>query len=98
MINMNKVSDEERRTTVMKLALAYVLTTDSMRGIAAKFGIPKSTVQKWLSCLLPEIDPVLSKIVVRKANLYAKQKYIFVLNSNERRTVLSKSRAKYITA
>lgn len=93
MVNLTK---KERIDLIISVAMEYVLTPKSMRGVAKEFGMCKTTVHSWLSKQLPVIDPQLSKIVQRKIALYKKQKYTFALTPTDIKTLKAKKRRQYV--
>jgi hypothetical protein len=93
---MIQASKDERVAFTMAMALDYVTSYHSMRTLAAKYGIGKTTVHQWLTTVLPTIDPQLSSIVERKISFFKKQDYYsFKLNSRERITLAAFKRTKY---
>ena len=93
---MIKASPDERVTLTMAMAIDYVTSMNSMRSLAEKYGVGKSTVHHWITVLLPTIDPQLYKIVDRKICFFKKQDYFgFRLTRGDRILLMTRKRIKY---
>ena len=95
-MDMIHISKDERVTLTMTMAMDYVTSFHSIRTLAAKYGVPKSTVHKWMTVYLPSIDAKLSAILERKLYYYGKQRwYDFMLTSKDNEILKAAKRAKY---
>lgn len=89
------LTKKERNDMTMRAAMLYALTLKSMRGVARDLGIGKTTVHAWLTKILPDLDPQLSKIVQKKIALFKVQNYNHSLTPQEIRILKAKKRASY---
>lgn len=94
---MRSYSAEERKTLTMKSAMLYATTGMSIRKVADKLGIGKSTIHTWLTTVLPVIDPRLSKIVNKKIELFKKQHYVVKYNLADKMALNSSKRRKFLS-
>ena len=95
-MDMLHISKDERVTLTMAMAIDYVTSLNSIRTLAAKYGVSKSTVHKWITVYLPTIDKKLSDIVQRKIYCYKKQKWHdFKLTVKDNELLKVRKRYKY---
>lgn len=93
---MVHISKDERKTLTMAMAIDYVTSLNSIRTLAAKYGVPKTTVHIWITECLPAIDTKLSEIVQRKIYCFKKQKwYDFKLTAKDNEVLKARKRFKY---